>query len=108
MKSWIAGITLALLAACTPDITEEVYTYTPPNYYLKFSGPEDFTWEVDGLKGTADSLNVTGKTKVNVRIQLSKPASISCTLFKGQYPTFYYITSCTPDSIYEFEVPIIR
>lgn len=108
MKNYFVLFALTLLGACTPDITEEVYTYTPPNYYLKFAGPENFVWEIDGQKGTADSLNVTGKVKVNVRVQLDKPASISCTLYKGQYPTFYYITSCTPDSIYEFEVPIIR
>lgn len=99
-------VALLLLSACSKEEIQTEYTYSQPSYFLTFEGPDNLEWEVNGIRGTSDSLNVSEFTDARVKIKLSQIASVSCTLFKGEYPTFYYIVTCNPDSTYEFNVRI--
>lgn len=77
-----ALIFLVFLTSCAPDIIENDQPKPTPKYYpMVFICPVDYSWDVNGVKDSSDTLDVTGMDVANVTVELKEEANICCILY---------------------------
>ncbi|KAB2810299.1 hypothetical protein [Phaeocystidibacter luteus] len=108
MKTYILSLIAAVvtLSSCSENVVEEQYTFEEPKYTLVFQSASDFNWSINELSGTLDSVDVTNFSTIDVEVTLAKDASLTCIVYKGEYPIFYRVSSCQKSSAYQFSVDI--
>ncbi len=98
---------LVIATACNTEMLEDpTATPQPDTYTLVFNSNSALEWNVNGVSGQTDSLDVSHLKTASVHISLSEEDNVSCILYQNDQPTYYYVVTCYPEQRYSFDIDI--